>query len=65
MNESLKRLVVTGLSTYVVFKVGQLTGVCKTLEAFMDRTDEDKLNDSITVGNKFKFTITKKIDKNK
>ena len=65
MNESLKRLVMTGLTTYAIFKVGQLTGVCKTLEAFMDRTEEDKLNDSITVGKKFKFTISKKIKDNK
>ena len=64
MNESLKKLVATGLTTYVVFKVGQLSGACKTLKAFMDRTDEDRLNDSITLGKKIKFTVSKKIKDN-
>ena len=64
MKESLKKLVATGLNTYVIFKVGQLSGVCKTLKAFMDRTDEDRLNDSITLGKKIKFTVSKKIKDN-
>ena len=60
MNESLKKLVATGLTTYVVFKVGQLSWVCETLKAFMDRTDEDRL----TLGKKMKFTLSKKIKDN-
>ena len=48
----------TALNVVIIFQIGQLCGVCKSINAFMDRTEEDRKNDRVTMGKgRFKLTV--------
>ena len=48
----------TVLDIVIIFQIGQLCGVCKSINAFMDRTEEDRKNDRVTMSKgRFKLTI--------
>ena len=48
----------TALNIVIIFQIGQLCGVCKSINAFMDRTEEDRKNDRVTMGKgRFKLTV--------
>lgn len=51
-------VVKTVLDIVIIFQMGQLCGVCKSLNAFADRTEEDRQKDRLTVGKgKIRFTV--------
>lgn len=48
----------TALNIVIIFQIGQLCGVCKSINVFMDRTEEDRKNDRVTMGKgRFKLTV--------
>ena len=48
----------TALNIVIIFQIGQLCGVCTSIHAFMDRTEEDRKNDRVTMGKgRFKLTV--------
>ena len=48
----------TALNIVIIFQIGRLCGVCKSINAFMDRTEEDRKNDRVTMSKgRFKLTI--------
>ena len=48
----------TVLDIVIIFQIGRICGDCKSINAFMDRTEEDRKNDRVTMGKgRFKLTI--------
>ena len=43
----LTEVVKTVLAIVIIFQIGQLCGLCKSINAFMDLTEEDRKIDSV------------------